>query len=145
EDWSALLPGVAACPAVRTRIGIHLGEVGRMEMAGREDVVGLAADLAARIMSLALPSQVLMTRSASDDARQFIAREASGDESSTLQWRAWGDYLFKGAEEPMEVFEAGFPRISPLTAPPSSDKAKRIVPNEVEELLGWRPAAGQEI
>ncbi len=41
--------------AIESRIGIHLGEVSSVTMAGRPDVVGIAADLAARVMSLEPP------------------------------------------------------------------------------------------
>jgi class 3 adenylate cyclase len=39
---------------LRTRLGIHIGEVALVDMAGRKDVVGLSADVAARLMSLAV-------------------------------------------------------------------------------------------
>src|SRR5439155_6617798 len=54
-----------------TRIGIHIGEVALVKIDGRPDVVGVAADLAGRLMSLAAGGQILLTRSAFNDARQF--------------------------------------------------------------------------
>ena len=57
---------------LQTRVGIHSGELAEMEMGGQKDVTGLAADLAARVMSLAQGGQVLLTRWPFNDARQFV-------------------------------------------------------------------------
>jgi class 3 adenylate cyclase len=46
---------------LKTRVGIHIGEVALVDMAGRADVIGLSADVAARIMSLAMGGQILLT------------------------------------------------------------------------------------
>src|SRR5262245_59299906 len=43
---------------IAARVGIHVGEVAVMEMAGRPDVVGVAADVAARVMSAAAGGQI---------------------------------------------------------------------------------------
>ena len=129
---------------LRTRVGIHAGEVQIVEMAGRHDVVGLSADIAARLMSLAVGGQVLLTRGAFDDARQFV-REGQQQSGAHLKWMAHGPYLFKGSEDPMEVFEVGLAGISPLARPADSEKAKRVARHEEEGTLGWRPALGQEI
>ncbi|CAN5455908.1 hypothetical protein BH09PLA1_BH09PLA1_14690 [soil metagenome] len=143
---------------LRTRLGIHIGEVAVLDMAGRTDVVGLSADMAARIMSLALEGQILLTRGVFDDARQFVSAApplsptaAGQDKSDTnggnhaLRWIAHGPYLFKGSEEPLDVFEVGIDNFSPLTRPPDSEKVKRVVPHDQEATLGWRPAIGLEI
>src|SRR6185503_1312434 len=57
-----------------SRIGIHLGEVAEFSNSatGKDRYVGLAVDMAARVMSLARGGQILMTRSAFDEARQFV-------------------------------------------------------------------------
>ena len=39
---------------LRTRIGIHMGEIAMVRMLDRTDIVGSPADVAARVMSLAL-------------------------------------------------------------------------------------------
>jgi serine/threonine protein kinase/class 3 adenylate cyclase len=166
--------------ALTTRVGIHVGEVQLVEQAGRSDVIGLTADLAARIMSLAQGGQILMTAQAFNDARQFLpslplppgegwgeggtpdrsraplrevrregepapASPGSGDQPPKLVWLAHGPYLFKGNDEPLDVFEVGLDGVSPLAAPPSSDKAKRVARHDEEQTLGWRPAAGLEV
>ena len=45
-----------------TRVGIHAGEVGTIDSEGGSGIVAPAADLAARVMSLALGGQILLTR-----------------------------------------------------------------------------------
>lgn len=132
---------------LRVRIGIHIGQVTLFaDAAGPPKLVGLAVDLAARVMSLASPGQILLTRGAFDDARQF-ARDDSGGEAhrANLRWIAHGRYLFKGSDDPLEVFEVGQSGIAPLSAPPDSEKARRAVSVDELELLGWRPARGLEI
>ncbi len=130
-----------------TRIGIHSGEVALMQMAGKPDVVGLAADVAARVMSLGAGGQILMTRAPFDDARQFVADhpEIGAAGKPVIRWIAHGRYTFDGGEEPLEVFEVGVEGAAPLAPPPDSGKARRAVPHDQEQTLGWRPAIGLEI
>lgn len=142
EDWGAI--------PLKVRIGVHLGEVSeldREERTGLSKLSGLAVDLTARVMGLAAPNQVLMTRAAFDGARQYIryhplADDDDGDKNLALKWMAHGSYIFQGSDDPMEVFEVGPVGVAPLEAPPDSEKARRSVAAEDEETLGWRPAAG---
>lgn len=134
---------------LQVRVGLHLGEVAHLEQAqsGELKVVGLAADLAARLMSLAAGGQILMTRVPFDDARQFVKSHpavSSGD-PPPLRWVAHGQYLFKGLDEPVEVFEVGAVGVAPLVPPPGSEKARRNVRPGDEITLGWRPAGGLEL
>ena len=136
---------------LRVRVGLHLGEVTEIDkdLDGQRKVVGLPADIAARIMNLAQGGQILLTRAAFDSARQNIRRHPSmpGDNAAApeIRWMAYGRYAIKGIEEPIEVFEVGAEGIAPFTSPPDSEKAKRAYSLEEEETLGWRPAAGLEI
>ena len=128
----------------RLRIGLHAGQIA--ELSGTEadtKLVGLPIDLAARVMSLARPGQILLTRHVFDDARQYL-RQLPGDAADrpALQWLAHGRYLFKGYDDPLEICEVGEPGIAPLQPPADSDKALRNSSVEEAELLGWRPAAG---
>ncbi len=143
--------------ALRARIGIHMGEIAQLppsEAGGKTKVVGMAADVAARVMSLGVGGQILLTRVAFDEARQFVREHpvvaSAGDASASislppLKWMAHGEYLFKGASDPIEVFEVGGEGIAPLRPPPDSDKARRSVSASEEETLGWRPAVGLEV
>jgi len=136
---------------LRVRVGLHLGEVTEIDadMDGQRKVVGLPADIAARIMNLAQGGQILLTRAAFDSARQNIRQHptmpglvtASGGVPE-IKWMAYGRYLVKGLDEPMEVFEVGAENIAPFTKPPDNEKAKHAYSAEEEETLGWRPAAG---
>ena len=130
-----------------TRVGVHAGEVGVVDSAGGCGVVGPAADLAARVMSLAVGGQILLTRFPFDEARHFIREHptVAGCEMPPLCWLAHGPYLLKGRAEPMEIFEVGAEGLAPLVAPPDGEKAKRAIRPGEEETLGWRPAIGLEI
>jgi serine/threonine-protein kinase len=133
---------------VASRVGIHLGEVylreNRPEDIARGakplEVEGLAKPITARLMSLAMPGQTLLTRGVCDLAR----RAATGHEDEAeLQWLAHGSYRFKGVDEPLRVYEVGLSELSPLEPPHSTEKARRI--EEDETILGWRPSPGQEL
>jgi WD40 repeat protein/class 3 adenylate cyclase len=131
---------------LRTRIGIHLGELAHIAGAagGRAKVVGMAADLASRLMSLARGGQILLTRAAFDEARQFVSQypSANGDaHPRALRWMAHGEYVFQGTTDPIEVFEVGGDGIAPLAPPRDREKARRSVETS-DEILGWRPAVG---
>ncbi|MGQ0628908.1 MAG: protein kinase domain-containing protein, partial [Phycisphaerales bacterium] len=135
---------------IRVRTGIHIGQIaqGVLEETGKPKLIGLAADVAARIMGLGLPGQILLSRSVFDDARQFIRRHPLGEPTAenaatepALRWVCHGLYRFKGADEPMEIYEVGADPGAPLKPPPAGDKAARVLSGD-EELLGWRPAVG---
>ncbi|HTW95118.1 MAG TPA: tetratricopeptide repeat protein, partial [Tepidisphaeraceae bacterium] len=114
-----------------------------MDMAGRKDIVGLSADIAARLMSLAVGGQILLTDAAFNNARQYVNRTPEILGSGTaLKWMAHGRYLFKGADDPLEVYEVGVENWFPLSQPADSEKVKRVVPHDQESTLGWRPAVG---
>ncbi|MEE9279142.1 MAG: AAA family ATPase [Myxococcota bacterium] len=122
-------------PAVR--VGVHLGEVTEEPTpAGSTKptlVHGLAVDQAARIQSLAQPGQILMSGPVFDTARQRLKGQDVGRE---IRWRTYGPYLLKGIAEPLEVGEAGFDGISPLEAPPDSEKATRAPGGGVQAPSG---------
>ena len=126
--------------AIQVRVGVHLGEVSELDLetTGLPKVSGLAVDITARVMGMGLPGQILMTRAAFDNARQYVRHE---DDGQPLKWMAHGRYLFQGAEEAMEIFEVGAVDVAPLTFPPGGDKARRSVAAQDEETLGWRPAS----
>ena len=114
------LPGV--------RIGIHLGEVTVQAQPANASrpihVEGLSVDLTARIESLAVPGQVLMSSYVFNNVRQRL----HGDEiDAEISWMAHGAYEFKGFDEPLEICEAGIEGVSPLVPPPGSEKAHRSV------------------
>src|SRR5690606_3511441 len=123
------------------RAGLHVGEV----LSGRNsdeavrvgakpvEVEGLAKPMAARLMTMARPGQLLLSAVAEPLAHR-AAREL-GERGLHLAWKSWGNWRFKGVPERQEVFEVGEPGIAPLRRPPSSPKVQRDLP------LWRRPAA----
>ena len=135
--------------ALEARVGVHVGEVFLRENPPAEiaqgakpvEVEGLAKPIAARLMALARGGQTLLTRSAFDLARRAAAGLEGFGES--LRWLAHGSYLFKGVDEPIEVYEVGPEGQAPLLPPTTSDKARRV--GSEDTVLGWRPAPGQTV
>ena len=139
EPWDAV--------ALTTRLGIHAGEIADITTLERPDVLAPAADLAARVMSLAVGGQILLTRFPFDEARHFLREHPplAGIAAPSLRWLAHGPYEVKGLPEPIEVFEVGAENLAPLAPPPDSEKVKRAIRAGEEGTLGWRPAVGMEV
>lgn len=120
--------------SLQARVGIHVGEVMTWEnppqavAAGAKplEVEGLAKPVAARLMALALPSQILLSGMAQTLAQR--AQAELGERVHRLRWLVHGRYGFKGVPAPMLVHEVGEVGLAPLKAPPSSSKAWREVP-----------------
>jgi class 3 adenylate cyclase/TolB-like protein len=113
------------------RVGIHVGEVMVWDNVPADvargakpmEVEGLAKPVAARLMGLALPGQILLSAMA-----QTLAQRAEREldpRAGGLRWLAHGRYHFKGVPEPVVVYEVGEPGIAPLRPPPDSVKAWR--------------------
>jgi putative peptide modification system cyclase len=119
---------------LRARVGIHFGEVVAWNNAAEDvargakpvEVEGLAKPIAARLMSLALPGQILMSATAYILAHR--AREEIDSESFEAQWQCHGEYRLKGIPEPVAVHEVGESGIAPFRAPAPSGKARRVLP-----------------
>ena len=145
QSWESVEPQVC--------IGIHLGEAVEFSSAveGEHDLAGDAANMTARIMSLARPGQTLLSRFAFDSARQsgrvIVEEIMSGPQhlQSEVCWLNHGTYLMKGAEEPLEVCEVGLTDVSPLQQPADSAKVRRVVSDEEAAMLGWRPSPNTAI
>jgi serine/threonine-protein kinase len=132
---------------VQERMGIHLGEVvisERETEVKAKDLYGIQLAACARVMSLAMGGQVLLTRGAFDSARQVLKGEDIPGVGG-LRWVSHGPYLLKGIEEPVEVCEVAEAGEIELAAPKTSEKAQRQVRADEEPVLGWRPAVGQEV
>src|SRR5947209_2977221 len=92
-------------------------------------------------MALAQGGQILTTRFVFDNARAVL-RGDELHEAHELKWVSHGPYWLKGLEEAIEICEVGEVGHSPLTPPPTTEKARRVT-TEGEQVLGWRPALGQ--
>lgn len=126
ESW----PG----ESMRTRVGIHMGEIAMVRMLDRTDIVGSPADVAARIMSLGQGGQILMSKLAADEAKRFIY-------SDDTRWIRHGHYKLKGVEDPIEIWEvadSASPAIGAPTAARSTTPGhpEHIGPYRILELLG---------
>lgn len=126
---------------LRARAGLHVGEV--LIWRNSEEAVcfgakpleveGLAKPMAARLMAIARPGQILLSAVAEPLAHR-AAREL-GERGQHLLWKAWGRWRLRGVPEAQEIFEVGEPGLAPLRRPASTPKAWRDLPR-------WRrPAA----
>ena len=103
---------------------VIIGEVAQLEKetTGKPKIVGLAADLVSRVAGLADGGQILLTRSAFNEARQFVSTAPNSEQP--LHWVAHGPYRLRGADEAIEIFEVGVQGIAPLHAPGGNNKKK---------------------
>ncbi|GAB3387096.1 putative peptide modification system cyclase [Lysobacter fragariae] len=126
---------------LQARAGLHVGEVLTWRNSDEAvnvgakplEVEGLAKPMAARLMAMARPGQILLSAVAEPLAHR-AAREL-GDRGQHLVWKSWGRWRFKGVPETQEIFEVGEPGVAPIRVPISSPKAWRDIP------LWRRPAA----
>ncbi|GAB3373769.1 putative peptide modification system cyclase [Lysobacter rhizosphaerae] len=126
---------------LRARVGLHVGEVLTWRNSPEAvsvgakplEVEGLAKPMAARLMAMARPGQILLSAVAEPLAHR-AAREL-GERGHHLAWKSWGRWRFKGVPEAQQIFEVGEPGIAPLRAPANTPKAWRDIP------LWRRPAA----
>lgn len=134
-DFQRLLRRISAeeLLPLKARVGIHVGDVMLWENSVEDiargakpvEVEGLVKPVAARLMNLARPGQILLS-SVAYGLAQRAQQELPGDHD--VQWRAHGRYLFKGVAEPLRVYEVGETDIAPLKLPAYSSKAHREVP-----------------
>jgi putative peptide modification system cyclase len=126
----ALLEGLP----MAARIGIHVGEVVLWENSAEEvargaklmDVEGLAKPVAARLMSIALPGQILLSGMAYGLAlRAGPELRAAG---RTLAWKCHGRYRFKGVSGATPVFEVSEAQAAQFRLPPNTHLGQRILP-----------------
>jgi putative peptide modification system cyclase len=116
------------------RVGIHVGDVVTWNNSSEDvrqgarqvEVEGLAKPVAARLMHLARPGQVLLSSIALALAQR--AQDELGETTARVRWLGHGPYRFKGVPAPMVVHEVGEAGIAPLKPPPSDDKALRETP-----------------
>jgi predicted ATPase/class 3 adenylate cyclase len=110
-------------PPVKARAGLHVGPVTLRENSSSDvmrgakplEVEGGAKSIAARVMSVAMGGQILLS------AR---ARQSLHDDGLCIQ--SHGHWHLKGVDEPIELFEVGDAQ-APFVPPPDADKAYRVV------------------
>lgn len=137
---------------IPVRAVVHLGEVGLRDNPPEHvkrgakplEVEGPARHTAARVLSLAVAGQTLLTRAAFELARRALVGEHADADASNLTWLVHGDYRFDGPDEIVEVFEVGKPGIAPLTPPKAREEIRRAAALS-EPGGGWRPAPGRDV
>jgi len=126
--------GVELGLPLQARVGIHVGDVMTWKNdphavsvgAKPMEVEGLAKPVAARLMALAQPSQILMSGMAQSLAQRAIAE--LGETAEKVRWMVHGRYRFKGVPAPMIVHEVGEPGYASLRQPQSGQKGWREIP-----------------
>jgi putative peptide modification system cyclase len=126
---------------LQARSGLHVGEVlswknsdAAVQLGAKPvEVEGLAKPMAARLMTMARPGQILISAMAEPLARR--ASRELGERGQNLLWKSYGRWRFKGIPEAHEIHEVGEVGIAPLRAPANGAKAWRDIP------LWRRPAA----
>ncbi len=116
---------------LKARAGLHVGEVLTWQnepdaiSAGAKpvEVEGLAKPVAARLMALARPGQILMSAVA-----ESLTRRGARELGKELRWKSHGRWHFKGVPEAQEVVEVGEPALMPSRSPAGSAKARRAQP-----------------
>jgi hypothetical protein len=116
------------------RAGLHVGDVLTWEnsaeavRAGAKsmEVEGLAKPMAARLMMLARPGQILLSAVAESLTRR--ATDALGERGTRLLWKSHGRWRFKGVPVVQEVIEVGEIGSAPLRMPRANAKARRDLP-----------------
>lgn len=123
------------------RAGLHVGEVltwknsdAAVQVGAKPlEVEGLAKPMAARLMTLARPGQILLS-SVAEPLTHRASREL-GERGKNLLWKSYGRWRFKGVPQAQEIHEVGEVGLAPLRAPSNNPKAWRDIP------LWRRPAA----
>jgi len=120
-------------PPIKARAGLHVGRVILTKNSAADisrgakplEVDGIAKPTAARVMSIAIGGQTLLTHP---------AREALGETAFRVE--SHGHWRMKGVAEPIELFEVG-DADAPFTPPPDGAKVYRVL--ERGEL--WLPVS----
>lgn len=135
------IPGFAE--TVQFRVGIHIGTLflipAEEEPAGRiADIQGQAADMAARIMSIAEGGRILCSLPVFDDGRHAL-KGVDIPGVDRLTWRHHGPYRMKGREMAIGIGEVSEADREPFPRPRGNSKCHPLPAEGEEELPGWRP------
>ena len=148
ENWGA--EGVAV------RVGLHQGEVIAVDdtestvSLASPLAVGMAVNIAARVMDMGMGGQILMSRAVYENARHYVRQHPpipglGSNELPELEWRNHGEYLLQGAAEPIAIFQVGADGVAPMDAPGNSKKARRMPEGQGSSRVTTRELPVEEI
>jgi putative peptide modification system cyclase len=115
---------------LRVRAGLHVGEVilwnnsteAVAHGAKPIEVEGLAKPMAARLMQLARPGQILLSALAESLARR--SSSDMGERANALTWKSHGRWRFKGMADSQQIWQVAGDDTSPTRRPSSNKKAR---------------------
>ncbi|PKH73739.1 putative peptide modification system cyclase [Stenotrophomonas sp. Betaine-02u-21] len=116
------------------RAGLHVGEVILWNNSAEAialgskpvEVEGLAKPMAARLMQLARPGQVLLSATAESMVRRVA--DSLGEVGKGLKWKSFGRWRFKGVAQPMDVYGVVSEDVPAVGRPRPTPKAIRDIP-----------------
>lgn len=119
---------------LHARAGLHVGEVilwnnsaEAVALGSKQvEVEGLAKPMAARLMQMARPGQILVSSTAESMLRRAAADLGAVGEG--LKWKPFGRWRFKGVAQPMEVYGVQAATMPKARRPRQTAKAMRDVP-----------------
>jgi class 3 adenylate cyclase len=133
------LHAAAKSLSLSARAAVHFGDVVLRENPIEDvqrgakplEVDGLAKPVGARLLSLALPGQTLLSPIAVELAKRA---QQGGELPAETRFPDHGAYQLKGVSEPIHVHEAGIDGKSPLRAPPRAAKGAPV--GNRERIIG---------
>lgn len=129
------------------RIAIHDGEMFffRHAEGGRTHrVEGGPIEILHDLVRVALPRQILLSKSVFDNARQVL-HISDLESHDSVTWLNHGAFRFKGRADQLEICEVGEVGAGALRPPPDTSEAWRCITPDDIPVLGWRPGLDQEI
>ncbi len=118
-------------PALKVRIGLHLGEL-LYDESGESELIGRHVNCAARVTSAANGGQILVTSGVYESSKGFTFDIPGND----LKWASHGEFYLKGIG-PMELYEVVDSRIREISKPLSASQSARESNIRLLELSGY--------
>lgn len=126
-----LVEDAADLGGLKTRVGIHVGEVYLRENPPEDvrrgarplEADGLTRRVAASVVKLARGDQILATQAVYDLSQRVLR---GTDEEGKLAWSSYGEYFFSGLDESVRLFEVGLEGSSIFLAPADSALAWKV-------------------
>ncbi|MSU36154.1 MAG: hypothetical protein EXS36_13845 [Pedosphaera sp.] len=129
------------------RVAIHMGEIVNAQATEPREQFGEQLMICERLLQLAKPGQLLLSRAVFDSARPVLKKEEVNklhglQELSELSWLNHGPYLLEGIADAVEICGVAVAGLKAGGPPTPSTKARRQVMPGDEQVLGWRPVLG---